>query len=139
MKQLNTIAEINEYNRLICAWQNKVKAELQSSARANTVKGKKTTRIRQIEGRDITEKILGSDIRATAKKNFGEFERLSFTFPRHGVFLQKGVGRGHPIGSPRVAKDWFNSIISKHMQELVDIVGNYYAEQAINATQILID
>jgi len=90
------------------------------------------------ESDSFTEKILSKDIRATTRKEFEEIVRLGFTFPRHGVFLQKGVSRGHPVSSPRQAKDWFNGVISRNLPELMDIIGNYYADQAVNATQVLI-
>lgn len=136
---LSTSSDIDAYNKRIRQWQRKVSNDLKSSARGKTVKGKINPRVSKTKsGKDFLEKILGNDVRYGSKKDFGEIFAVSFSFPRHGVFMQKGVSRGHPISSPRKAKDWFNSIITRHIPELEEIIADYYADQAVNATQILI-
>jgi len=129
-----------KFNKAVRSWANGVKNKLAASARSKTTKGKKTQRvIKTKEEGSIVEKILSEDIRYSVKINYGIVERISFSFPRHGVFWHKGVGKGHPITNPRKAVDWFNSIIEQSIPELEEIIAGYYADAVVNATQILIE
>jgi hypothetical protein len=66
----------------------------------------------------------------------GTIEGTGFKFLRHGVFLQKGVGRGNPIGnSRRKPKDWFNKEI-ENIDDLANMVAQYRADTAIKAFKI---
>lgn len=115
---------------------------------------------------------LGRSLRLKTYMEYGEIERLSFRFTRHGVFFHKGVGRGYQMiggkvmrvpaggkvlrnyaeakgrgggpvvltgtGLKRQPKEWFNPPIESRIQQLIDIVANYRADQAVDATQIKI-
>ena len=81
----------------------------------------------------------------------GAISSFSWSFPRHGIFLIKGVGRGYVIEDGKIMravrknntlytisdtierepKDWFNPVIEKRIPELSKMVANYYAEQGV--------
>lgn len=81
---------------------------------------------------------LLASLRAMRKVRGGEIEGTSFRFVRHGVFVQKGVGRGNRIndsGRKRKPKDWFNKEI-ENIEDLADMVAAYRADIAIKAFKI---
>lgn len=56
---------------------------------------------------------------------------VQFKFVRHGVFFQKGVGRGRGINSGRTRpRDWFNSVVSVEVEALAQITAENMAELA---------
>jgi len=93
-----------------------------------------------------------TNIRAKVLKTAGEVSGVSFGFPRHGVFVQKGVGRGYqmqagkvvrvaksaPTGNTRQPVDWFNSVIDSQVPALADKIADIHADLAVNATNFKI-
>lgn len=71
-------------------------------------------------------------LKSAQAKKFGVVNRISFKFPRHLVFVEKGVGRGHPISNPREAKPWFNKIVEDQMESLADIVAENTADKVVS-------
>lgn len=63
---------------------------------------------------------------------YGALSSIRFKFPRHMVFVHKGVGRGHPISNPRKAKPWFNEILDKEIEVLADIVAENTADKIVS-------
>ena len=61
---------------------------------------------------------------------------IGFKMPKTGIWVQKGVSRGHPIANPREAKDWYNSTIEKEIDKLGDIVMNNTGNMIVNALKI---
>lgn len=62
----------------------------------------------------------------------GLINKVSFKFPRHMVFVHKGVGKGVPSGftgsTTRRPKEWFNPIMEKDIEKLADTVANNQAD-----------
>jgi hypothetical protein len=79
-------------------------------------------------------------IKTSQRKNAGLVNRISFRMPRHMVFVHKGVGRGTKItdvgSTKRVAKPWFNPVIERKIDELVDIVADHQGAMVLNAIMI---
>jgi hypothetical protein len=109
-----------KYNGELQAWGRKTAAIIRASAGQFT------------SGSGELKKSIGV--------NYGrhgiEIERIGFKLVRHGVFLEKGVGRGYvfngagvnriaksePEGRQRYAVSWFNRPLSKELPELQEIV-----------------
>ena len=66
----------------------------------------------------------------------GLTNKISYSMPRSAVFLHKGVSRGHPKTNPRQAKEWFNPVVDKNLDELADIVADGQGTLVINAINI---
>lgn len=66
--------------------------------------------------------------------SFGMPEKVRFKFPRHLVFVHKGVGRGGTAG--RTPKEWFNPVMEKQVEKLADQLGEDYGDLAVNAINI---
>ncbi len=76
---------------------------------------------------------------------------VSFSFALHGVFVQKGVGRGYAIEEGmvmRTSKDtseikrhpnpWLNPVIEQALPGLADKLAEKNADAVLNATRIMI-
>ena len=61
---------------------------------------------------------------------------VGYKMPKTGIWVQKGVSKGHPIANPREAKDWYNSTIEKDIDKLGDIVMNNTGNMIVNALKI---
>lgn len=63
--------------------------------------------------------------RGKLKEKYGIPERVRLTFPRHYVFVEKGVGRGRGIASGKTKpKPAINPAITAHIDELADIAAD---------------
>lgn len=66
------------------------------------------------------------------KKKYGAPERVRLSFPRHYVFVEKGVGRGRGIGSGKATpKPAINPALEAHINELADIAAEGMADVAV--------
>lgn len=92
-----------------------------------------------IETSDLLE-----SMKTALKLEFGIASKISYKFARHGVFVEKGVGRGWPIeriknntaivssaGKGRAPKPWFNPLIEKEAARLADILVKDLADASI--------
>jgi hypothetical protein len=107
MKRINT-----EINKTI----NEHRLELTSKLRANA-------------GRSSREYKLRSNNRVD--RNSGGIFAIGVSFEKHGVFVEKGVGRGRGINSGKAnPMPWFNPIMESYIPIMAD-------ELAINAADLL--
>ena len=71
--------------------------------------------------------------KGSIKKKYGVPERVSLSFPKHYVFVEKGVGRGRGINSGKAKPNpAINPAIEAHIEELADIAANGMADVAVN-------
>lgn len=121
-----------QLNATIRSWTSTTQGQLKANIRALSNKGK------------------GELLRLTHQyfREYGEINRISFRFPKHGVFFQKGVGRGyksqngvvHKVtpsrtqGMNRQPKDWFNATLDQRIPMLAEMLGESWANAAVNAT-----
>lgn len=79
-------------------------------------------------------------LKTSQSKKAGVVSKISFKMPRHMVFVHKGVGRGTKISqvgsTNRVAKPWFNPVIERKLDELVDIVAENQMTMILNSILI---
>lgn len=66
--------------------------------------------------------------------------KIKFKFPRHMVFVEKGLGRDTPIArqgqTNRVKKEWFNPVIEDAVDKLTDICAENAADFVANNLRI---
>ncbi|MBD9179609.1 MAG: hypothetical protein EGP82_10635 [Odoribacter splanchnicus] len=150
------MTEINDqiqlFNKSVAGWSKRFENGLKSQIRALSQKGKGDL-LRSLRGRTY--------------KRDGEIDRIGYGFERHGVFWQKGVGKGYVMQNGfvqrgrkvrigrsmhdkrtdfravagqinRRPKDWFNGPLGKGVEELADIVVEHYADRTVNATRMQI-
>jgi hypothetical protein len=142
---LMTPAELAQINAAVQQWIPKVRSVLKSSAKwfSDGKNQSFVTRGNRIEGK------LSESITSNTGREYGLIFRVGFAFERHGVFVQKGVGRKYPITGPqpvkhpsgktRIAVDWFNEEMEKYVPELADKLAEINANMAVNATRMRIN
>lgn len=93
---------------------------------------------------------LYRSLRLNTGKKDGLIYKLGFKLKRHGVFMEKGVGRGYnmnggsvvrtakgPQKKARVPKPWFNPSVDAHAGNLADAAAKHYADLAMSRLKIL--
>jgi hypothetical protein len=156
LKQMDTSLEKasdQAQNDALQKWGSMVQRKLRSNA-GKFQHGKDVNVITKKDG--YTEGKLKNSVYAKYHQSFGAIDAVTFGFAKHGVFVQKGVGRGHSISSgmvmtsanmdnqkaqikkSREPQDWFNSEIIQSLPELADKLAEINADLVLNATKILI-
>lgn len=133
----NTSLSTEDYNEALIKWgkqsRNKLKRDLNSLTRTEKFKllqkaGKST---KQTPATDNNRKSLYSSIRLRTKKEFGEINKISFPFMRHGIFLQYGVSRGHSKNNRRKKINWLQILYedqTPELNQLADLIASYQAD-----------
>lgn len=133
------------HNRTVRSWGRNVEGKLRFSIMSMSSKGR---------GR------LARSLKTKFKSSYGEVERVSYSFLRHGIFFQKGVGkgyilegnvlrrgsrdgnrivtsasqlRGHILRSP---KDWSNRILDSEVQVLADQLVQIKSDAVVDTIKI---
>lgn len=137
--RLKDVESVNEFNTKVQNWGSKVKFDLIESI-GNLVKHDEHLS-RSLKNNYYTDNKPYSS-------NWGEIDRIGFSFRPEGVYIHLGVGRGyHRNGGVTVRHSkqntmgrqpilWFNPMIHKHVQELSKIVEEYSEDLVINFSRI---
>jgi len=106
-----------KFNIAITNWATETKEILKSNVESMTSKGKKGSIYKK--GGEIIEKKLDKSIgfHLNRDKSNNVIQRVRFAFERHGVYIEKGVGKGYN----RQSTDWFNHSIDAQVDKLGDI------------------
>lgn len=121
-----------EFNLAIKDWSLETKNLLTKNVRQVVTNGKIKDMISRPDG--TIEKKLSKSIAYHLNKDRDKIiERVRFSFERHGVFLEKGVGNGS-----RQAKVWFNDTIDSQIDKLADIAQRYAVQFNVDKMSIKI-
>ncbi len=145
--------EYDEFNKRIEEWVGSTRTRLKQQISTLSMKGKGAL-LRSLQGK--------------THQDYGEIDRISYTFLRHGVFFHKGVGRGYPMMGGRVVrgfkfdsrlarkrsgkpayiildreikrhpKEWFNPVLDQEVPRLADLVAELKADMAVDSLKIKI-
>ena len=90
------------------------------------------------------ENKLRNNFKVKFRRVFGDINRISYSYPRHGYFYFKGVGRGYksannavvrvaksPVTKPRTPKDWMKPL-DVYEKKVADVAMEYYGNKAMN-------
>lgn len=157
-QRVKDVDSLNYFNNGVKAWAKKVEQELKASASSSF--GHKD--------REISEDFprLSDSIKTNLRfdKTYKlETRSVGFSLARHGVYLHQGAGVGYggitggkwtdkygtlkhtnpeSYGKQgtgnRNSVHWFNSVIERNMEELIEIVANYSLDLAVNINSILL-
>jgi len=84
------------YNKAILNWGYATRTKLKFSIARLSMKGKG----------DLMRSLV-----TKARWDYGEIDRLEFSFVRHGVFFHKGVGRGYFIQGGKVVRGYKSKVL----------------------------
>jgi hypothetical protein len=112
--------QLEKMDRAIRGWQRSTKKEL--LFKLNSLGLEDRAR--------LTEEVaLRNSIGYRTRKRSGDIESVGFSFVRHGIYLEHGVGRGRPVGSPQAqaaAKPWLKPVLEPSIDELADLLEEEY-------------
>jgi len=114
------IDRLEEMDREIDAWRKLTVQKLQRRLAALGLQ-ERSTLIKSIRG-------------SLRRRNF-EVEKVAFSFARHGIFLEHGVGRGRPVKSPEAEaakKPWLSTTLPGQIDELAVVLAEEYADITAN-------
>lgn len=113
-------------NQYVKQWSAQSAAMLRKRVRSLTNKNK------HAYIKALKRKRLAQSIRYKNQYRFGEVERITFPFARHGFFIAVGASRGHKYKeNPRKKIDWYNFIFEDRMEELADKVSEHIGDKAM--------
>lgn len=79
---------------------------------------------------------LTSAVKSKQSYRNGMINKIGIRMPKSAIFLHKGVGKGRPATAPKGAKEWFNPVVEKNIDELGDIVANGQGNLIIKSLNI---
>lgn len=149
---LKKTVNLDAFNRDVRGWGNGTASILRSTVSSRFAKGKIGPRIYKSGiHRGKSENKLANSIRAKFRKDQGgyQIDTIGFDLERHGVFLQKGVGRGYVANSGGVARiaksedsiafrtkdDWFNGTLERRIPELSKIIVKHTGDAIVLNTK----
>lgn len=100
-------------------------------------KSKLMSSLRRRKPKDILTKNLGYKL----NKVRGEVSRLSFSFVRHGIFLERGVGKNRPVNSSAAkssAKPWLEPVLKPAIEDLADSLAEFYSDEIADEIRFLV-
>ena len=127
----------SEYNRQVQAWGAQATQMAAQAAAAHT-KGKRRATHTYQSGpkRGRTERRLKNHIQYGLQSDLGDVAGVSFSFERHGIFLEYGVSRGHGVNAVRRSmSDWLSGTLKRKEQQLSDIVTQYQSDRVLRVFQ----
>lgn len=80
-----------------------------------------------------TDKKLVKSLGSRLRKKQGDIEAIGFSFARKGIFIERGVGRGRPVGSSKAKANeqpWLSVVLPPSIEDLADLLENEYADIA---------
>ena len=115
-----------EFNAAARNWARRRAYSARKAARLMFLRGKSSQA--RIYPSQQNEPHLARSVSFKLKKDYGIVQRVSFKFPRQGIYAELGVGRGAPAGSGgRKRKPWLSREIDDNLTELADALGEYHA------------
>lgn len=82
-------------------------------------------------GEAAQQERLQESVGAVVRQFQGDLDNIAFSFRRHGIFLEHGVGRGRPVRSAKAsasAKPWLEPVLRPAVEELADLLSEEYAD-----------
>ena len=115
--------DLQAQNEIVAQWTSMIQTRMRQAA--IIFQDGKVGTIERAKPSAHTERKLENSILGQTRQTYGVIDRASIKFERHGVFVQKGVGRGYQMqegfvhrvaktpmsGKIRQPADWFNSVI----------------------------
>lgn len=136
---MSTDFSVEKYNQELKQWQQRGYAAFKAQIASLGMKGK-TELLRMgrnpaaIQRRIELEGLLKKNLkRGKLGKESGEIVSIGFKFPRHGIFVAYGVGKGRPISSPKNAKDWWGPWFSANVPLLAARIAEYKASYIVKS------
>jgi hypothetical protein len=93
----------------------------------------------QSRSRQIGRKTLEKSIRYGLRKSGGVIDQVYFSFERHGIFYEHGVGKGRgkdTLEAEANEHPWLSVVVPMAIEKLADLIAEEYADVATAAIRI---
>jgi hypothetical protein len=127
------MTDTNKYNQRVKGWQKDALQAIDKSFDEENI---------QHVARSPSPHPSREVIKAISNFKLGMITSISFKFPKHMVYVAKGVGKGVPAAlagtsaTTRKQKDWFNKKMDKSVEDLADIVAEETGDMVVNNLRI---
>jgi hypothetical protein len=119
--------DTQQLNKDVNRWAKSNEADLKSEARSLGIEHRANSPSSSSSVEALKSKV---------SNRFGIVSKIGIKFPQHMVYVHKGVGKGTPIArqgmTNRKAKEWFNPVIDKNIEQLADIIADGLGESIVN-------
>jgi len=127
---MQDVPKIDNLNEEIAGWARMQTRKMVQAVSALTLKDKHALRKAAWNAaKDPDYKPLTKSIGFGLKKDFGQVSRVNFRMARHGIFFERGVGRGRKANSANTRPHPFiKPILDPAIDELAAIIAEGYAD-----------
>lgn len=122
--------------------QKQVRTQMAMTAASLSLQGRAAVaqyQRNQSRSRGGGRKTLEQSIRYGLRKSGGTIDQVYFSFERHGIFYEHGVGKGRPEGSAEAEANqhpWLSVVIPMAIEKLADLIADEYGDVATAAIRI---
>jgi hypothetical protein len=151
MANVSTGVRLEAFNQALVSWSKETQDLLKSrltglgldqrralqrgSSRLRTASISKLSNTKRL----VRDEYLIQSIKYSIRRNGLEVDSVGFSFARHGIFLEAGVGKNRPKGSGKESpKPWIAPVLDRQVQELSNIIGDGYADLITGELNIVI-
>lgn len=118
-------------NRVIRSWTKSNQKDLDAQWDKLNIKHRSTSK---------STKSSRDQLKNAFSSRQGVIYKIGIKFPRHMIFVHKGVGNGTKAGeqgkSSRKEKPWFNPVVDKNIEDLADAVAEAAADMIVTNLRI---
>ena len=150
-KQVSTGDRLEAFNQALSFWAKETRDQLKQrltglglDQRRTIQRGSSRLRTASLSStagtkRLVRDEYLIESIKSSIRRSGLEVESVGFSFARHGIFLETGVGKNRPKGSGKEnPQPWIAPVLDRQVQELAAIIGDGYADLITGELNIVI-
>lgn len=87
----------------------------------------------------VREQPLMPSLKVSYKQFYGQIDRVTVSFARHGIFVEHGVGKGRPKGSAKAKpRPWIAPVMAVQVPMLADILAKREADRVAGQLRFLV-
>lgn len=87
----------------------------------------------------VREQPLIPSLKVGYKQFYGQIDRVTVSFARHGIFVEHGVGKGRPKGSAKAKpRPWLAPVMAVQVPILADVLAKREADRVTGQLRFLV-
>lgn len=126
-----------QFNRGVEFWAEATRQKLEFKLASIDLK----TQLEVLKRARGRRKPLSKAIRTYTKEEFGQAEIIRFSFPVHGWYFDRGVGKETPIEragtTEREPQPWIEEILERELEVLADAIVEIYGDDVLDDLKLV--